>query len=108
MIYELLTYDAAPGRLIDLHNRFKNHTLRIFKKHGFNPIAFFTPEIGGFSNQLLYILAFDNLEKRKQCWENFKADPEWQKIKEQSEMNVPLIIRTHNIILQPTDYSPLK
>ena len=108
MIYELLTYDSAPGRMQDLHNRFKNYTVKIFNKHGFKPIGFFTSEIGGFSNQLIYVLAFESLAHREKCWECFRSDTEWLKIKEKSESEGSLIIRTHNIILNPTDYSLLK
>lgn len=108
MIYEYLTYEVAPERMQDLHGRFRNQTIRIFEKHGFKPIAFFTSEIGGCSDQLTYILCFRNLPHREECWENFKNDPEWQQIKKESEINGPLILRISNKIFRPTDYSPLK
>ena len=30
MIYELRTYEAAPGKMPELNARFRDHTLRIF------------------------------------------------------------------------------
>jgi len=38
MIYELRKYKVAEGRMNELHDRFKNHTLRLFKKHGIKTI----------------------------------------------------------------------
>jgi len=33
-VFELRTYTATPGNLDNLHARFRNHTTRIFRKHG--------------------------------------------------------------------------
>src|SRR6516225_1575623 len=33
-VQELRIYDAMPGKLPELHNRFANHTMTLFRKHG--------------------------------------------------------------------------
>ena len=33
-VFELRTYTAPEGKLGDLDKRFRDHTMRIFKKHG--------------------------------------------------------------------------
>src|SRR5262245_6925047 len=33
-VFELRTYYAAPGKLNDLHARFRDHTMALFEKHG--------------------------------------------------------------------------
>ena len=43
MIFEFRTYTAAPGKLEDLHNRFRNHTLGLFEKHGITSIGYWVP-----------------------------------------------------------------
>ena len=107
MICEYRTYTVAPGRLPELHERFRKHTLALFERHRIAPIAFFTPEIGGPSDSLTYLLAFDSLAQRETAWKGFHADPEWQAVKAASDRDGPLVLRLTNVVFKPTDYSPL-
>ena len=43
-VYELRTYTAPDGKLEELHARFRNHTMRIFQKHGITNVAYFRPQ----------------------------------------------------------------
>ena len=108
MIYEYRVYDAVPGRISDLHARFRDHTTKIFDRLGMKRIGFFTPEIGGCSDQIVYILAFDDLGHRERAWAAFRADPEWQRVKANTERDGPIVARLTSTILTPTDYSPLR
>ena len=45
MLYEARIYMTVPGRLPALNNRFANHTLGFFKKHGIGVLGFWTDEI---------------------------------------------------------------
>ena len=108
MIYEYRVYEAMPGRLPDLHARFRNHTLKLFQRHGFRNVGYWTASVGDYSNRLIYIVAFENSEQRDQAWAGFRADPEWQRVVAQSEANGPLVARVFNTLLTPTDYSPLQ
>ena len=38
-VFELRTYTAPDGKLGELHARFRNHTLRIFEKHGMTNVS---------------------------------------------------------------------
>ena len=96
MIYEYRIYRVSTGRMQDLHARFRDHTLRIFERHGMKTVAFSTSEIGEYSDHLMYILAFDNLEHRERAWAAFLADPEWQRVKQESEVNGPLVVLLKN------------
>ena len=107
MIYEYRVYEAMPGKLPELHDRFRHHALRLLERHGIRGIGYWTPEVGDYSDRLVYIVAFESLEERQRAWDAFKADPEWQKVKAESEANGPLIARVFNSVLTPTDYSPL-
>ena len=108
MIYELRFYEVTPGKMQALNDRFANITTKFFQKHGIKVIGFWTQVIGT-SNELVYMLAFDNLAHREKAWGAFQADPELIKARAGTEPDgVPLTARVRNMMLQPTAYSPLK
>ncbi len=108
MIYELRIYEAMPGRLPALNERFANITLKYFQKHGIKVVGFWTQVIGT-SNELVYMLGFDNLAHREKAWGSFQADPGWQRERAATEAEGgPLVARIRNSILQPTAYSPMQ
>ena len=107
MIYELRIYETVPGRLPALNDRFANHTLGFFKRHGIHVVGFWTEDIGT-SNQLVYMLGFDSLADREKKWTAFQADPDWNRVRSESEKDGPINARVFNRILRPTGYSPMQ
>ncbi len=107
MIYELRTYEAAPGKMPELNARFRDHTLRIFASYGMDIVGFWTYGHGGWSDQLVYMMKFDDMEERNRKWASFGADEEWQRIRAESQREGSLTTRIRSDILTPTDYSPL-
>lgn len=107
MIYELRIYEAMPGKLQALNHRFANFTLSAWRKRGWKVVGFWTETIGT-SNQLIYMLGFENLAEREKKFAEFLADPEWNRVRAESEKEGPLVARIRNTILQPTPYSPLQ
>lgn len=105
MLFEYRCYYAVPGRLVDLHARFRNLSLRLFEKHGFAPVGFWTAETGE-SNRLHYILRWPDAGSREQGWKAFATDPEWKAGREASEANGPLVARIVSELWTATDYSP--
>ncbi len=108
MIYELRTYEAAPGKMAGLQARFRDHTTGLFERHGMQIIGFWTYAHGGWSNRLVYLLAFEDLADRDAKFAAFGADPDWQRAREASEADGPLTSRIRSDLLRPTDYSPLQ
>jgi len=108
--FEIRTYIAAPGKLEELHARFRNHTMKLFKKHGMEVVGFWGPtdKEKGSENTLVYVMAFPNREARDKAWQAFRADPEWQKARSESEKNGSLTDKIESVILMATDYSPIK
>ncbi len=108
--FEIRTYYAAPGKLEELHARFRNHTMRFFKKHGMEVVGFWGPtdKEKGSENTLVYILAYPSRAARDQAWEAFRNDPEWQKARDESEKNGRLAEKIDSVILMATDYSPIR
>ena len=108
MIYEYRVYETLPGKLPELHAKFRNHTVKIFERHGIKNIGYWTASVGDYSDRLIYIVAFESAEQRERAWAAFIADPEWQRVKAESEADGPLVARIFNTLLAPTDYSPLQ
>lgn len=108
MIYELRNYIAAPGKMPALLDRFKNHTGKLFAKHGIQEVGYWLNDIGGRSDELIYILAYQSLAHREQAWAAFVADPEWQKIKAETEKDGALVHHVTNQVMRPTDFWPRK
>jgi NIPSNAP len=108
-IFEIRTYYAHEGKLDALHARFRNHTVRLFAKHGMTNIGYWTPHEGPLAgNTLIYILAHANRDAAKKSWDAFRADPEWQKARSESEAGGAIVSKIDSVFMQATDYSPLK
>lgn len=105
-VYEMRVYYAAEGKLDDLQARFRNHTLKLFEKHGISNIGYWVP-IDNPESKLIYFLAYPSRESRETSWSAFKADPEWQKAQKASEVNGKLVAKVESRFLKATDFSPV-
>jgi hypothetical protein len=104
--YELRVYHTAPGKLDDLHQRFRNHTLRLFERHGIESVGYWVPLQNNEDPRLFFLLRYPNREARETAWKAFMADPDWQAAQKASEAAGPLVQKVDQLFLQPTDYSP--
>ena len=108
-VFELRTYTTHPGKLDDLHARFRNHTVKLFEKHGMTNIVYTTPmDPPQSENTLIYLLAHKSREAGKASFEAFRKDPEWIKARTASEEAGPIVVKVDSVFLTPTDYSPMK
>jgi hypothetical protein len=108
-VFEVRTYTTHAGKLDALNARFRDHTTRIFAKHGMTNVGYWTPAEGPLAgNTLIYVLAFPDLESAKKSWDSFRNDPEWKKVRAESEANGPIVSKIESVFLRPTDYSPVK
>jgi hypothetical protein len=105
--YELRTYYAAPGKLEELHKRFRDHTIALFKKHGMTIENFWGPvdKEKGSDTALIYVLSYPSREARETAWKAFGADPEWVKARTASEVNGKLTTKVDSIFMLETDYA---
>jgi hypothetical protein len=84
-IYELRVYVCNAGKLDALNTRFRDHTLRLFEKHGMKNVAYWTPVEGdAASTTLYYILEHASRDAAKASWAAFLADPDWKQVAAQS------------------------
>lgn len=108
-IFEMRTYTALPGRLDALNARFRDHTTRIFEKHGMTNIGYWTPQEAPLAeNTLVYILAHDSRDAGQASWDAFRADPEWAQVSEESQRDGRIVESVDVLWLEATDYSKIK
>lgn len=107
--YELRVYTTAEGKLDDLHRRFREHTIGLFEKHGMTVVAFWTPtDPEKAKNTLVYVLSYPSAEARDASWKAFVADPEWQRVYQESHQDGPIVEKVESTMMTPTDYSKLR
>lgn len=102
-LFELRVYYAAPGKLDAMNSLFRDHALARFEKHGMTNIGYFMP-IDNPERKLFCFLAFKDYAARKAAWSAFEADPEWQRVREESGK---VVEKVHEFLLTATDYSPV-
>jgi len=106
-VYELRVYHAAPGKLGELLARFRDHTTKLFEKHGMKVIAYWTPvDEPEKGNMLVYILQHPSRDAATANWKSFQDDPEWKRVKEESEANGKLAEKIDSTFMALTDFSP--
>ncbi|WP_028525378.1 NIPSNAP family protein [Runella limosa] len=105
-VFELRTYTTNPGKLPDLLARFRNHTLKLFKKHGMTNVAYWT--VNGKDDTLVYILAHPSEEAGKKAFDAFRVDPDWVKARDASEVNGKLANKVESVYMKATDFSTIK
>jgi len=108
-VFEFRRYTAAPGKLEELQARFKNQTDAIFQKHNMKSVGYFAPMDDPLAkNTFIYILEFPSREAAKKSWDEFRADPEWQKVQKETEVNGKLVDNIESVFTTPYDFSKLK
>ena len=108
-VFELRTYQATPGNLGNLHGRFRDHTIRIFRKHGMEIVGFWSPTSEEERDDILvYLLAHDSQDAADASWQAFGSDPEWASVAEESNKNGQILAGVERKYMVATDYSPMK
>jgi hypothetical protein len=106
-VYELRVYHVYEGKLEDLLRRFREHTMRLFEKHGIKNIAYWTPADEPLKGKtLVYMLAHPSRDAATANWQAFRDDPEWQSVRDKSEANGKLVEKIESTFLALTDFSP--
>ncbi len=108
-VFELRTYTATPNNIDNVLARFRNHTTKLFKKHGMTNIAYWkTIEKDTTQSKLVYILAHQSEEVGKASFDAFRKDTKWIKVRDESEKNGKIVLKVESIYMKPTDFSTIK
>ena len=114
--FEIRMYSADPNRvgqagpggatfaggINELHQRFREKEVALFKKHGAEIVAVW--QHLGEPNTLVWMLAYRDRAHREEVWAKFNADPEWKEL--MSKYMVPL--KANTFMMSATDYSAMK
>ena len=105
-VFELRTYTTLEGKLPNLLARFRDHTRRLFDKHGISNVGYWVPQDAPESdNTLIYIIAHDSRDAAASNWKNFIADPEWTEVARASGVGR---VNVDSVFMDATDFSDLK
>jgi hypothetical protein len=114
-VFELRTYTCPDHeKQIALQRRFREHTMKLFEKHGMQNVVYWVPDEEPESQQkLVYLLAHKSQEAAKESFAGFRADPDWLAAKKASEETAggSLTVKVNGVLsefLIPTEYSPLR
>lgn len=114
-VFELRTYVATKGNLGHLNDRFKNHTVKLFEKHGMTNVVYWNVLKGEKDDDklLVYLLSHKDKESAAKSFDAFRKDPDWLAARKASEEKGggSLTEPKGGVVsefLKPTDYSPLK
>jgi hypothetical protein len=111
-VFELRTYTASPGNLDNLLARFRDHTLKLFEKHGMTNFGYWTPteKKSGAGEKLIYLLAHKSQKAAAESFKAFRADADWIAARKASEDkaggSLTVQDRVRSEFLVPADYSP--
>lgn len=109
MVIELRTYTSVAGRLDALHARFRDHTMRLFEKHGMTNILYMTPMTRGgdpIPDTLVYLLAHESIDAAKKSFDAFRKDAEWLRARDESEADGRIVMKLESQFFTPAEYSP--
>lgn len=106
--YQLRIYTPVPGKLAALNARFREHTLKLFEKHGMRNVAYWneSPTEAAPDGRVIYVLAYPDRAARDAAWKAFGADPEWRGVAAASEAGGKLVAKVESVFMTMTDYSP--
>ena len=108
-LYELRTYTTLEGRLPALEKRFKDHTLKLFEKHGMKNGMYWIPTDSKLKeNTLIYVVSHANAEAAAKSWADFQKDPEWIKVRDASEVDGKIVAKVDKVYMELVGWSPVK
>jgi hypothetical protein len=108
-VFELRTYISKEGKLDNVLARFRDHTTKLFEKHGMQNIGYWVAaDAPASQNTLIYIVAHKNRDAAKASWDAFRKDPEWIKAKDASEAQGAIVDKVTSVFMNPTDFSKIK
>ncbi len=104
-LYELRIYTAEKGKLDAVNARFRDHTVKLFEKHGIANIGYWVP-VKNDDEKLYYVIAHKDKAARDASFKAFSADPDWKKAAAESEKDGKIVKGIESILMNATDYSP--
>ena len=107
-VFELRIYKAAKGKLGKLDARFRDHTIKLFDRHGMQSVAYWHPtDEPDSKDNLIYIIKHDRRAAAAKSWKAFISDPDWKKAAKASGVG-RLAKPPASTYMKATDYSDIR
>ncbi len=108
-VFEMRTYYTHPGKLPNLLARFRNHTTKLFEKHGMANIGYWVPQDSpAKDNTLIYIISHPSRDAADKAWKDFQGDETWKKVRAASEESGKIVEKVDRVFMDATDFSKIK
>ena len=108
--FDLRIYSVLPGKLHAFRDRWRDHAVPIYERHGMHSIGWWVAEKKDAEghDQFICLLAGESVGSIQRSIGEFHKDPEWQRVEKATEMDGKLRsgVTAHKLI--PTDFSRLK
>jgi hypothetical protein len=106
-VYELRTYVAAPGKGEAVLARFREHTTRLFERHGMVNVGYWVAADAkdGGAEKLIYLLRHRSRDAAKASWQGFLADPDWRAVAKATEAAGKIVAGIESVYLTATDFT---
>lgn len=113
-VFELRRYQSSSGNPTAINARFRDHTVKLFAKHGMTNLWYWNLADGTTdkTHDLIYLLAHDSADAMKKSFDGFRKDPDWDAARKASEAKAGGSLTAKDgvksTLLTPTEFSPLK
>ncbi|HEY0505422.1 MAG TPA: NIPSNAP family protein [Lysobacter sp.] len=106
-IHQLRVYEIFDATREQFHARFRDHAMRIMRRHGFDIVATWESRRDG-RLEFVYLLQWPDEATMRERWTAFMADEEWARIKRETRAQGPMVGEIDERTLRVTDYSPTR
>ena len=106
--FDLRIYTVAAGKTEAFWNRWLNHAVPIYERHGLHSVGAWKSKDKEGNDLVVCLLAGSSVEGIQKSITAFHADAEWQKIEKDTEKEGPLRTKVEAFKMTATDFSPLK
>jgi NIPSNAP len=104
MIVEQRIYTLRPGKVAEMVRLYREEGLAMQLQYLGKFIGYFTTETGNL-NQVVFMWGYDSLDDRAARRERMAQDPAWQRYVEKV---VGIVVNQENVLLRPTEFSPIR
>lgn len=101
MLFEMRQYLVERGRMNDNHARMEHHLPALLKKHGVRVVGRWVAQAGPRQPMFCYIMEWKDHAERDACWGSFYADPEWIRIRHETNAGSELVEGQQLVFMKP-------
>ena len=106
-VFDLRLYSVFPGKLDAFRNRWRDHAVPLYERHGLKSLGWWVAENkdAAGNDVLVCLLAGGTLSAIQKSIGEFHQDPEWQRVEKATEKDGQLRSQVEAFKLTPTDFS---